>query len=140
LQRALSGPFQLLPVMLREQSEIVAKELGSAIAETIAGQNAILIASTDLSHFYTQKVANALDAVILQQIEAFNPDGVLRAEAEGRGFACGHGALAAVLWAAKHLGADRAKILHYATSGDVTGDYDQVVGYGAAVITRPKKD
>jgi AmmeMemoRadiSam system protein B len=60
----------------------------------------------------------------------------LRAEEEGAGFACGRGAIAAVLWAAKDLGADSVKILHHATSGDVTGDYSEVVGYGAAVITR----
>ena len=62
---------------------------------------------------------------------------MLRAEAEEKGFACGCGALAAMLWAAKDLGADRALVLHHATSGDVTGDYDRVVGYGAAVVTRP---
>jgi hypothetical protein len=68
----------------------------------------------------------------------FAPQGVLKAEADGTGFACGHGALAAVLWAAQGLGATTVKILHYATSGDVTGDHSQVVGYGAAVILRPQ--
>jgi AmmeMemoRadiSam system protein B len=60
----------------------------------------------------------------------------LQAEEEGKGFACGRGALAAVLWAAKELGANHVQILHYATSGDITGDYSQVVGYGSAVVTR----
>lgn len=139
LQRAIPHGFRLLPVMLREQGAWVARALGNALAETIAQHNAVLVASTDLSHFYPQKVAEELDAYILKQVEAFDPEGVLRAEAEGRGFACGHGALAAVLWAAKQLGADRVKILRYATSGDTSGDYDQVVGYGAAVITRTKQ-
>lgn len=139
LQRAIPHGFRLLPVMLREQSAWVARALGNALAETLAQRNAVLVASTDLSHFYPQKIAEELDAYILKQVEAFDPDGVLRAEAEGRGFACGHGALAAVLWAAKQLGADRVKILRYATSGDASGDYEQVVGYGAAVITRRKQ-
>jgi AmmeMemoRadiSam system protein B len=62
---------------------------------------------------------------------------VLRAEEEGKGFACGRGALAAVMWAAKGLGANHAQVLSYGTSGDVTGDYNQVVGYAAAVFVRP---
>ncbi|MCL4825297.1 MAG: AmmeMemoRadiSam system protein B, partial [Anaerolineales bacterium] len=53
------------------------------------------------------------------------------------GFACGHAAVAAVLHAARELGADRVQVLHYATSGDVTGDFSQVVGYGAAVVLKP---
>jgi len=138
LQRVFPGGFQLLPVMLRDQSPQVTRALGQALAETLAGTNALLVASTDLSHFYTQAEARQLDAEMLAQIEAFDPDGVLKAEQDGRGFACGHGAVAAVLWAAKDLGADEVKILHYATSGDVSGDYEQVVGYGAAIVTRKR--
>jgi AmmeMemoRadiSam system protein B len=52
------------------------------------------------------------------------------------GFACGRGAAAAVLWAARELGADRVQILRHATSGDVTGNTHEVVGYGAAVVLR----
>jgi AmmeMemoRadiSam system protein B len=73
---------------------------------------------------------------MLRRLEAFDPQAVLSAEEEGKGFACGRGALAAVLWAALELGANRVKVLDYATSGDVTGDYSQVVGYGAAVIMK----
>jgi MEMO1 family protein len=70
------------------------------------------------------------------RIEAFDPLGLLQVEKEGKGFACGRAALAAVLWAAQEMGANEARVIYHATSGDVTGDYDQVVGYGAAVITR----
>lgn len=138
LQKALPGGFKLLPVMVRDQSETTMQALGRALADCLQDQNAILVASTDLSHFYTQEMARKLDSVMLEQIAAFNPSGVLQAELEGRGFACGHGAVAAVMWAAMHLGADQVSILNYATSGDVSGDYHQVVGYGAAVITRRK--
>ncbi len=142
LQRALGAPFSLLPVMVREQSARVARGLGRSLARlfspdgALENQEVILVASTDLSHFYSQTVAEALDKEMLRQVEAFDPDGVIRTEDQGKGFACGRGALAAVLWAARGLGADRARVLHYATSGDVTGDYQRVVGYGAAVITR----
>jgi AmmeMemoRadiSam system protein B len=139
LQRVLGEGVRLLPIMVRDQSLRTAQGLGRALAKTLQGYSAILVASTDLSHFFPQSTAKILDEEVLRQVEAFDPEGVLLAEAEGRGFACGHGALAAVLWAAKDLGADSVKVLHHATSGDVTGDYGQVVGYGAAVIVRKTK-
>ncbi len=136
LQRILGEEFKLLPVMVRDQSRRGTHVLGQCLAKVLRGRNAILVASTDLSHFFPQEVANALDAVMLGCIESFDPEAVIRAEEDGRGFACGRGALAAVLWAAKDLGADTVKILKHATSGDVTGDTSQVVGYGAAVVLR----
>lgn len=139
LQRVLQSSFKLLPVMVREQSALVARSLGVALAKTLAGRQALLVASTDLSHFENQATANALDAEMLRWVEAFDPAGVIRVEEEGKGFACGRGALAAVMWAAKELGADHVQVLRHATSGDVTGDYDRVVGYGAAVMLRRKK-
>jgi MEMO1 family protein len=136
LQRGLAGEFQLLPVMVRDQSTRVSQALGKALARVLRGKKALLVASTDLSHFYRQETANQLDTEVLHQVEALNPQGILDTEAKGKGFACGKGALAAVLWAAQELGANHVQMLHYATSGDVTGDYDQVVGYAAAVLTR----
>lgn len=136
LQRALAGPFRLLPVMVHDASLKVTQALGQALAESLEGRNAVLVASTDLSHFYPRQIADALDSEVLSRVEAMDPAGVLRVEEEGRGFACGRGALAAVMWAAQALGANQALVLHHATSGDVTGDYDQVVGYGAAVFCR----
>lgn len=136
LQRALAGSFRLIPVMVRDQSVPVARALGSALAAVLKGRSALLVASTDLSHFFTQQQADGLDAEMLRQVAAFDPAGVMRVEEEGKGFACGRSALAAVLWAARDLGADTSTVLHHATSGEVTGDYREVVGYGAAVITR----
>ncbi|PIW19117.1 MAG: AmmeMemoRadiSam system protein B, partial [Anaerolineae bacterium CG17_big_fil_post_rev_8_21_14_2_50_57_27] len=66
-------------------------------------------------------------------------EGIFKAERSGKGFACGFAAVAAVLWAARELGADTVKVLHHATSGDVTGDYSSVVGYGAAVVLKAEK-
>ncbi len=142
LQRALTRSFSLVPVMVREQNAKVSRSLGKAMARWISEdlmgshQSAILVASTDLSHFYSQAEAKSLDAEVLRQVENLDPAGVIRVEDMGKGFACGRGALAAVLWAAKELGADHAQVLRYATSGDITGDFDRVVGYGAAVVTR----
>jgi len=136
LQRALTSDFKLLPVMVRAQDPRISEALGKALAGVLRNRNFALVASTDLSHFYDQKTANKLDHEMLHQIEAFSPEGVFEAEHNGKGFACGHAAVAAVLWAARELGADAVKVLHYATSGDVTGDYSGVVGYGAAAILK----
>jgi AmmeMemoRadiSam system protein B len=136
LQRALTGNFKLLPVMVRAQSSGISQQLGAALAEILHGRNALLVASTDLSHFYTQNEALSFDTEMLRRIESFSPEDVFCAEEQAKGFACGLGALTAVLWAAKGLGADTVKVLHHATSGDVTGDYSRVVGYGAAVVLK----
>jgi AmmeMemoRadiSam system protein B len=136
LQRVIRGEFRLLPVMVRDQTSKVGEALGTSLARVLANKDALLVASSDLSHFYNQEQAVQLDMEMLHQIEAFDPQGILRAEEEGKGFACGRIAVAAVLWAAREMGANTVQILKHATSGDVTGDYSGVVGYGAAVITR----
>ena len=114
----------------------VARGLGRALAAVLRGRSGLLVASTDLSHYYAHETARLLDAEMLRRVEALDPEAVLSAEDEGAGFACGAGALAAVLWAARDLGADSVRILRYATSGDATGENDGVVGYAAAVVTR----
>ena len=140
LQRALAGDFKLLPVMVRAQSAKLSRQIGEALAETLHGRNALIVASTDLSHFYTQQEAVAFDSEMLRRIESFSPDDVFCAEGEQKGFACGLGALTAALWAAKALGGDMVKVLRHATSGNVTGDYSSVVGYGAAVVLKTDSD
>lgn len=136
LQRALQSEFRLLPVMVRDQSSRVGQALGEALARVLLDRKALLVASSDLSHFYSQTQAKELDGEMLRQMEAFYPLGILRAEEQGKGFACGRIAIAAVFWAARELGANTVQVLNYATSGDVTGDHQEVVGYAAAVITR----
>lgn len=136
LQRALTSDFKLLPIMVRAQEVTVAKKLGHALAAVLKERDALLVASTDLSHFYDQATAQRLDAEMLRRFEAFEPEAIFEAEQTGKGFACGHAAVAAVLWAARELGANRVQVLQHATSGDVTGDYSSVVGYGAAVVLK----
>lgn len=140
LQRALEREFRLIPVMVRDQTARVTRALGNALGSVLGGRSAVLVASSDLSHFFPQEKAKVLDEEFLRQVENFDPEGVLRVEEEGRGFACGRAAVAAVLWAARELGANRVHLLRHATSGDVTGDYTEVVGYAAAAITREKGD
>jgi len=138
LQRALSSQWKLLPVMVRVREASISERLGKALAKVLRDRNFVLVASTDLSHFYNQQTALVYDRSMLHQIESFNPDGAFDLERAGRGFACGLGAFTAVMWAARELGADRVQVLRHATSGDVTGDYSSVVGYGAAAILKGK--
>jgi AmmeMemoRadiSam system protein B len=136
LQRVIETPFLLLPIMIRDQSKAVAEALGHALGRVLAHHRSILIASTDLSHFYPADVARRLDTEMLTRLAALDPVALLSAEEEGVGFACGRAAAAAAIWAARDLGADAARVLCYANSGDITGDRSSVVGYGAAALTR----
>jgi hypothetical protein len=139
LQRALGAEFKLLPIMARSQSPVTIEALGIALAEVLKSRRALLVASTDLSHFYDQITAGKLDHAMLQCFESFDPAAIFALERSGMGQACGHAAVAAVFWAAHQLGADAVRVLHYATSADVTGDKTSVVGYGAAAILRPSR-
>lgn len=136
LQRIFQNEFKLLPIMIRSQEETIAKKLGMALARTLKKKNAIIVASTDLSHFYDQQTAQIFDHEMLRCFESFNPFSIFESEQTGKGFACGHAAVAAAFWATQKLGANQVQILNYATSGDITKDYSSVVGYGAAAIIK----
>mgnify|MGYP000844984763 CR=1 FL=1 len=134
LQRSLAQPFSILPIMIRQENAATLQILGDILAAIAMKRNTLLVGSTDLSHFYSQKQAEQLDGTMLKAIEACSPDAVLRAEQSGTGFACGAPGIAVFLWAAKALGADKCKIIHHSTSADETGDTSSVVGYGAGVV------
>jgi AmmeMemoRadiSam system protein B len=136
LQRVLSSEWKLLPIMVRAREPLLSRALGRALAHVLRHENYVMVASTDLSHFYNQQTALTYDRAMLSAIESFDPEEAFDLERAGKGFACGLGAVTAVLWAAHGLGADQVKVLRHATSGNVTGDYASVVGYGAAVILK----
>lgn len=138
LQRMLQGPFQLLAVMLREQSERTARAISEVLAQLLEPATSLIVGSSDLSHFYPERNALELDREMIRRIQSFHPAEVISAEAEGVGYACGRGAIAAAMWTARALGADRIKVLKHATSAAVTGDSSSVVGYASAVIFRSK--
>lgn len=136
LQRALTSEWKLLPVMVRARESRVSQGLGKALARVLRDKAFVMVASTDLSHFYNQQTALTYDRAMLNAIESFHPNEAFDLERAGKGFACGLGAFTAVMWAARELGADKIKVLRHATSGNVTGDYSSVVGYGAAAILK----
>jgi len=138
LQRALED-FSIVPIVMGEQSEAAVRTLAGALAKAIGSasdRRVLLVASTDLSHYHDQQTARRLDNVVVETVDAFDPEALLVALARGECEACGGGPTATVLMTARELGADDAQVLKYATSGDVTGDMRQVVGYMAAVATR----
>ena len=137
LQVALEGDFTLIPIMMRDQSRHVANALGEVLAHVLT-ENCLLVASSDLSHFYTESQANQLDHRVLNALEGFSPEGLFELKAQGQGQACGLAPIAVTLWAAAGLGATDVTLLKYSTSAATTGDTSSVVGYGAAAITRPR--
>lgn len=132
----LLPPFQLLPIMLHTRQPHVLRALGNALADTLPEANSVIIASSDLSHFQPLATAMDLDHEMMQRLVRLDPEAVLSAEQEGCGYACGAASIASMLWATKAMGANRASQIAYATSGDIEGGYDSVVGYGAAIIWR----
>jgi len=134
LQRALSVDFKLLPLMIRSRDVHILKRTAEALFEVVKDRSFVIIASTDLSHFYPLDIAEVMDAEMLKQIKEMNPEGVLSAEREGSASACGASAVAVMLWLTKKVGTKKAHILNYSTSADSTGDKTSVVGYCSAAV------
>jgi AmmeMemoRadiSam system protein B len=124
----------IVPLLMARQTPGNAAALADVLVPTLKGRNALLIASTDLSHYHDAGTASRLDSVVLDRISGFDVDGLERALAVRPEHACGGGPLAAVMRAAKQLGARDSMVLHYADSGDVSGDKSRVVGYVAAAF------
>ena len=125
---------KIVPLIMGYQSRETAFELGDALASVAASRRAVLVASTDLSHYHPADVAAKLDGRVIDHVSRLDPDGLMAALEAFPGHACGGGPTVAVMRAARALGATRAHVLKYADSGDVSGDKDAVVGYLAAAI------
>jgi AmmeMemoRadiSam system protein B len=135
LQVAL-GDFKLLPIMMGSQSPEACHEMGLAVADAVRERRPLLVASTDLSHYQPDPVARDLDQHTLSYVLNFDPQGLVQALTRGEAHACGGGPVAAVMFAARELSATQARLVKYATSGDVWTDRAQVVGYASVVLTK----
>lgn len=133
LQRAAPG-LPIVPLLMGVQTAAAARELAEALAAVLGGRRALLVASTDLSHYHDAAAAGRLDRVIVDAVGRFDAEALEEALARNPGHACGGGPLLAVLRASRLLGASRASVVAYGDSGDVTGDKTAVVGYMAAAI------
>ena len=135
LQR-LAPDAAIVPLLMGYQTADTARTLGDALAGTLQGRNALLIASTDLSHYHDAATARRLDQVVIDRVKQLDADGLQRALDDHPEHACGGGPTVAVMRAATLLGARDAVVLDYADSGDVSGDKSSVVGYMAAAFGR----
>ena len=139
LQRAL-GSFQVVPIVMGAQDYQASRALGVALAKLIHGPDTLIVASSDLSHFHPYEQAVQLDRATLAAIEQWDYL-TLAHNLESRTWeACGGGPIVAAMIAAERLGANQARVLKYANSGDITGERGRVVGYGAvALMGAPQK-
>lgn len=117
------------------QDVAVSLELGKALAQCLRGLDALILASSDFTHYQPHQAATQKDLRALEDIVALNPQ-ALAATVERYGVTmCGPGPIIAMLAACRALGAKGGRLLRYATSGDTGGDYSQVVGYGSVVVS-----
>ena len=138
LQHVVPG-LRLVPLLMGSQTREEVDELAGALARSLPeGDDVVLVASSDLSHYHPAPVANEMDARVVGDVERFDPEGLMDRLEAVREHACGGGPMVAVLKAARERGASRATVLRYADSGDA-GEHDKsrVVGYVAAALSGP---
>jgi AmmeMemoRadiSam system protein B len=130
----LAPGARIVPLLMGYQTAATASALGGALGTVLRERRALLVASTDLSHYHPAAKAAQLDAVVIDCVERFDVDLLQRVLDERPDHACGGGPMVAVMLAARLLGARDSVVLHYADSGDVSGDKSAVVGYLAAAL------
>ncbi|MHB1377682.1 MAG: AmmeMemoRadiSam system protein B [Candidatus Humimicrobiaceae bacterium] len=131
--------FEFIPVVIGSQSRQNIHAIGNAISEVFKGENIIIIASSDLSHYHPYNDAVILDRQVENLVGKFDIDNLEEEFLKSNIEMCGGGPVAAAMIAAKNLGANKALILKYLNSGDVSGERKAVVGYLAAALFQDDK-
>ncbi|MGD0922339.1 MAG: AmmeMemoRadiSam system protein B [Terriglobia bacterium] len=145
LQRTL-GQFKLVPIVMGDLRYDLSRALGVSLAKLIQGgkqglplePDTLIVASSDLSHYHPYDEAVRLDHATLAAAEEWDYFNMSQNFERRIWEACGGGPIVAAMIATERLGANRAIILKYANSGDVTGDKSRVVGYGAVALLAEK--
>jgi len=130
----LYGKGKIVPIAMLAQDIETARQVGKAISR--CGDNIIIIASTDFTHYEPHSVAAEKDKSMIEAIINLDEAELYRRRESLNCTMCGYGPVASAIVAAKEMGAKKASLLKYATSGDMTGDFSRVVGYGSIVIKR----
>jgi MEMO1 family protein len=135
LQR-LSSSFSFVPIVIGPARWESLESLGHALAQVIAAERepVLLIASSDMNHYESDAVTRGKDRKAIDQILALEPRKLFDTVHSEKISMCGYAAVVAVLLAARELGATRAELIRYATSGEVNGDMQEVVGYAGIII------
>ncbi|HXZ95330.1 MAG TPA: AmmeMemoRadiSam system protein B [Dehalococcoidia bacterium] len=130
----LYGKVKIVPITMLAQDIETARTVGKAIAQ--AGDNLIVIASSDFTHYEPHSVAMEIDSSVIEAIVALDEEELYERCGRLDCTMCGYGPVASAIVAAKEMKAQKATLLKYATSGDTSGDFSRVVGYGSIVIKR----
>jgi MEMO1 family protein len=136
LQRIAGENLRIVPVVLATDRFSVMEGLGRAVAQVMKEQSepVLVIASSDMNHYESDDVTRMKDSHAIERMLALDPRGLYDTVRNEGITMCGYAATVATLVAARELGATEAKRIRYATSGDVSGDRDQVVGYAGIVV------
>ncbi len=134
LQETFSREMKILPISLINQEQKIATQVGTAIAKIAEKKDALLIGSSDFTHYEENEFAHRQDLALIEPILKLDVDEFYKVLYERKVTACGFGAIAASMIASKELGATEGKLLKYATSGDVSGDKSSVVGYASIIF------
>ena len=136
LQYMKNSSFNIVPIILMLQDIETAREVGRLISRTMKTENTkgLIIASSDFTHYEPNAEAHRKDLELINAISSLDVTSFYETLERLDISACGYGAIASVMIAAKELGATRGELLRYATSGDVTGDMSSVVGYASIIF------
>jgi MEMO1 family protein len=135
LQHLYDDDLRFVPLMMLDQEVTAARLVGQALGKVLAGRNALIVASTDMTHQEPRQVATTQDRLLIERITALDPQGLTEERARRGITMCGYGPTAALLIAAKALGATRAEVFRYGDSGEAH-PMGAVVGYLSAGIYR----
>ena len=133
LQRACPG-FSLAAICLAHLSYPECEALAAAVADAAGAARALVIASSDMSHYLPAPAAREADQRALEPLLALDAQGLYRRVHDEDISMCGVIPAVVMVLAARALGAERAELVRYAHSGEVSGDDDQVVGYAGVVV------
>jgi len=136
LQYLYGSDFRIVPICFLMQDLSSAREVGQAVAKVLSGKNAVIIASSDMTHYEPQSAASEKDKSALDAVAEMDETKFYSIVEDRQISTCGYGPVGALIVAAKILGATEAKLLCYKTSGDVIGDYSSVVGYAAICLAK----
>ncbi len=133
----ISGKIKIVPVLIGTPTQKSYRFLTSKLTEILRGnKKAIIIASTDFSHYHDYKTAMGKDGLTVDGIERMSLEDVQKYLMSGRGEMCGGNPVLYTMTVARNLGATNGILYKYANSGDVTGDMNRVVGYAAMGLYR----
>ena len=136
LQAIYGENFRIVPIIMLAQDLQSSRLLGRAILDAVTSskKDAVIIASSDLTHYEPQIEARRKDSFVLHALESMSEEAVYKRVVELNISMCGYGPVMTMLIGSKLLGGKRVVILDYRTSGDVTGDFSAVVGYASAAV------